>query len=389
MTPENAELPELAVKISGPDGAPPLVLLNSLGGSPAIWDAVLGALSEQFRVVRIDTRGPGRSPGPPSGPPITIADLAADVVAVLERLELTRVDLAGISVGGMVGMWLAIHQPQRIGRLAVLCSSAHPGGTDAWRQRASTVRRAGLDDIADAVVERWLTPELAQRDPLLVARLRAMLTATDAESYAQCCDALAVLDLRADLGRIATPTLVVAGDRDLALPVEHSRVVADGVASARLAVIADAAHIATLEQPGQIAQLLLEHFGAGGTLKTGLRIRRAVLGDAHVDRARATTTEFTSDFQDFITRYAWGDVWTRPGLSHRDRSIATLAALVTLGAEHEIALHVRAALRNGLTAAEIGEVLLHSAVYAGVPRANRAFAIASAVIAEAESPPPE
>jgi 3-oxoadipate enol-lactonase/4-carboxymuconolactone decarboxylase len=381
---------DVAVEVSGPDGAPPLVLLHSLGGSSAVWDAALGALSEQFRVVRIDTRGHGCSrAAAPSTTPVSIDVLADDVLAALDRLGLTRVDLAGISVGGMVGMWLAIHEPQRIGRLAVLSSSAHPGGADAWRQRAATVRKAGMDEIADSVVARWLTPELAQRDPRLAARLREILTTTDAERYAQYCDALAVLDLRADLGRIAAPTLVIAGDRDLALPVEHSRVIADGVAGARLAVVAGAAHVSTLEQPGPITQLLLEHFGAGAALDTGLRTRRAVLGNAHVDRAIAATTEFTADFQEFITRYAWGEIWTRPGLSRRDRSIATLAALVALGAEHEIAMHVRAALGNGLSAAEIGETLLHTAVYAGLPRANRAFAIASAVVAEAKPPPPD
>jgi 4-carboxymuconolactone decarboxylase len=114
----------------------------------------------------------------------------------------------------------------------------------------------------------------------------------------------------------------------------------------------------------------------------GMEVRRAVLGDAHVDRAEAGKDEFTADFQDFITRYAWGDIWARPGLGRRSRSVATLAALVALGAENEVPLHVRAALRNGLSPDEIKEVILHTAVYAGVPRANSAFAIAQQVIAE-------
>lgn len=114
----------------------------------------------------------------------------------------------------------------------------------------------------------------------------------------------------------------------------------------------------------------------------GMQVRREVLGDAHVDRAEANKDEFTADFQDFITRYAWGDVWARPGLDRRARSVATLAALVALGAENEIPLHVRAALHNGLSEDEIKEVILHTAVYAGVPRANSAFAIAQKVLAE-------
>jgi 4-carboxymuconolactone decarboxylase len=123
-------------------------------------------------------------------------------------------------------------------------------------------------------------------------------------------------------------------------------------------------------------------------LEAGMELRRAVLGDAHVDRASANTTEFTAPFQEFITRYAWGGVWTRPGLDRRSRSMITLAALTSLGRENEIELHVRAALRNGLTPEEIGEVLIHTAVYAGVPAANAAFAIAQRVIDEAGPRPP-
>jgi len=213
-----------------------------------------------------------------------------------------------------------------------------------------------------------------------------MLTSVDAESYAQCCEAIAGLDLRADLPRIAAPTLVVAGEDDPATPPPHSRALADAIANARLEIITPAAHVATYEQPGRIAALLLDHFRAGGTLAAGFKTRRAVLGDAPVDRAIGATTELTAPFQEFITRYAWGDVWSRPGLARRDRSIATLAALVTLGAEHELAMHVEAARRNGLTADEIAEVLMHVAVYAGVPRANRAFAIARDVLERKAEP---
>jgi 4-carboxymuconolactone decarboxylase len=114
----------------------------------------------------------------------------------------------------------------------------------------------------------------------------------------------------------------------------------------------------------------------------GMTVRREVLGDDHVDRAVAGTAPFTAPFQDFITRYAWGEVWSRPGLTRPERSMITLTALVTLGREEELALHVRAALRNGLTVEQIREVLLHCAVYAGVPAANRAFAIAQQVLAD-------
>jgi 3-oxoadipate enol-lactonase/4-carboxymuconolactone decarboxylase len=135
--------------------------------------------------------------------------------------------------------------------------------------------------------------------------------------------------------------------------------------------------------------LLLSHLGAQATLAAGLATRRAVLGDEHVDRAIAGTTPLTADFQDFLTRYAWGDVWSRPGLTRRERSLVTLAALVSLGAEHEVAMHVRAGLRNGLTRTELAEALLHTSLYAGLPRANRAFAIAQQVLDELPADDPE
>ncbi len=376
---------ELAGEEQGPADAPVLVLLNSLGTSTAMWDAQLGALAEQFRVVRIDARGHGRSPAASPGQPCTVADLGREVLAVLDRLDLGRVHLAGVSIGGMTAMWLAIHHPERVARLALLCTSAFPGRPESWHERAATVRSSGTAAIADAVVGNWITPGLAQRDPRLMESLRAMLTSTDVESYAQCCEALAVLDLREELSRIAAPTLVIAGADDQALPPEHARAIAAGIADARLEELAPAAHIAPVEQAGPVTRLLLDHFTGGASVAAGFRTRRAVLGAAHVEKSIANTTEFTAPFQDFLTRYAWGEVWSRPGLARRERSIATLAALVALGAEHELAMHVRAAVRNGLSPAEIAEVLLHTALYAGLPRANRAFAIAQQVLNETDT----
>ncbi len=144
--------------------------------------------------------------------------------------------------------------------------------------------------------------------------------------------------------------------------------------------------MANVERSDTVNALIAQHLdrerGRDPVHDAGMEVRRAVLGDAHVDRAIERTTEFTAPFQDFITRYAWGGVWTRPGLERRTRSAVTLAVLTALGRENEIAIHVRGALRNGLTPAEIGEVLLHTAIYAGVPAANAAYAIAQRTIDE-------
>jgi 3-oxoadipate enol-lactonase / 4-carboxymuconolactone decarboxylase len=365
----------LAWRSEGTPDAPPLVLLNSIGTTTDMWSPLVSALGEQFRLVRIDHRGHGASAPVAAGPPCTLADLGADVVEALDALDLERVHVAGVSLGGMVGMWLAIHHPDRIGRLALLCTSAHLPAT-TWTDRARAVRRDGMVAIADAVIARWVTPELAGRDPDLMRHLREMVVGIDPESYAQCCEAIDTMDLRPDLGRIAAATLVIAGAQDPAIPIEHAQVIVDGVADGRLYVLDPAAHLATVEQPGAITAQLRAHFRAGATLAAGYAMRRSVLGDEHVDRTNASTTPLTEPFQEFLTRYAWGDIWSRAELSLRERSIATLATLVALGAEHELAMHVRAARRNGLTEDDIVEVLMHTALYAGLPRANRAIAIA-------------
>lgn len=372
----------LAWRTDGPDDAPPLVLLNSVGTTTAMWTPCLAPLREHFRVIRIDTRGHGQSPAAPTGSGHRIADLAAEVAATLDHLGVDRCHLAGLSLGGMLGMWLAVHQPERIQRLALLATSARLGPAEFWMQRASAVRGAGMSSIAESIVARWITPDRAARDAELLGALRAMVESTDAESYAQCCEAIAEMDQRADLPRIAAPTVVIGAARDVATPPEHQREIADHIPGARLAIVDDAAHLITYEQPGRVAALLLEHFRGAGTVAAGYAVRREVLGDDYVDAVLARRSELTADFQQFLTRYAWGEVWTRPGLSRRDRSIATLAALVTIGAEHELTAHIHGARRNGLTDREIIEVLHHLAIYAGLPRANRAIAIARDVLTE-------
>jgi 3-oxoadipate enol-lactonase/4-carboxymuconolactone decarboxylase len=191
---------------------------------------------------------------------------------------------------------------------------------------------------------------------------------------------------------------VIAGADDPAAPPEQAELICDSIPHARLVVIEQAAHLANVEQPGALTQALLDHLDPGGQKghrpvsdpvhDRGMRVRREVLGDDHVDAAIARTTDFTADFQDLITRYAWGEIWTRPGLDRRTRSCITLTALVALGKLDELEMHVRAAVRNGLTVDEIKEVLLQSAIYCGVPAANSAFAVAQRVLAELDAGTP-
>ncbi|TYB61790.1 4-carboxymuconolactone decarboxylase [Nonomuraea sp. PA05] len=358
----------LHYRLDGPVQGEPLVLAPSLGTSTRLWDAQLPALARTFRVLRFDLPGHGDSPTPPVG---TMDDLAALVLDVASAEGMDTFHFAGVSIGGAIGATLAARHPGRLRSLAMICSSARFGEPGSWHDRAKLVRAEGTAPLLEATARRWFAgaPHQALLDDLAAA---------DPAGYAACCDALAGYDLRADLPKITVPTLVVAGREDPATPPAHARELADGIRDATLVELPGAAHLAPADQPERVTQALLAHLPA----LPGMRVRREVLGDAHVDRAVARTTPFTRDFQDLITRYAWGEIWTRPGLDRRTRSCITLTALVAHGHLEELAMHVRAALRNGLTPDEIGEVLLQSAVYCGVPAANAAFAVAQRVLTE-------
>jgi 3-oxoadipate enol-lactonase / 4-carboxymuconolactone decarboxylase len=177
--------------------------------------------------------------------------------------------------------------------------------------------------------------------------------------------------------------LAIGGAEDIATPPESLARIASGVKDGRLVVLDGVGHLAPAEAPDRIADLIISHVVRRDPVDdAGMAVRRDVLGDAHVDRAIAGTTEFTAEFQELITRYAWGTIWTRPGLDRRSRSMITLTALVARGHHEELAMHVRAARRNGLTSDEIKEVLLQTAIYCGVPDANSAFRIAGQVLAD-------
>jgi 3-oxoadipate enol-lactonase / 4-carboxymuconolactone decarboxylase len=371
----------------GPAGAPVLVLSNSLGATTAMWDPQVAALAQHFRVVRYEHRGHAGAPVPPE--PYSLDDLGADVLALLDRLGVERVHFCGVSLGGMVGMWLAINAPQRLRRLVLCCTSAMLAEDHDWADRARRVREGGSAAVAESVVERWFTAPYAAAHPDLVERMRAMVGATPAVGYAGCCEAIRTMDLRLQLPRATTPTLVVAGAQDPATRPIHAQRIAALMPDCRMAVV-DAAHLANVELPEAVTGLIRSYLLGDGDgprgHEGGTITRREVLGDAHVDRAVANTTDFSAPFQDFLTRYAWGEVWTRPGLDRRMRSAITLTALTALRAENEIAIHVRGAINNGLTPEEIGEVILHTAVYAGVPAANAAFAIAQRTLAEMDVP---
>jgi 3-oxoadipate enol-lactonase/4-carboxymuconolactone decarboxylase len=361
-------------RAEGAPSAPPLLLGPSLGTSYALWDKVAPELSAGHRVIRWDLPGHGGSAAGLIRAGATVGDLADLVLALADALDVERFAYAGVSLGGAVGLHLAVHHPERLSSLAVICSSAHFNGAKPWEERAALVRREGLAGLAKSANARWFTPGFTV--PELVRDHRE----ADPEAYAACCDALAAFDLRDRLAAIRVPTLLIAGRDDPATPPPHLREIADAVSAATLVEIPGASHLAPAERPEAVLTALRSHFG--GNARRGMEVRREVLGDAHVDRAQARQTPFTARFQDFISRYAWGEIWTDPTLTRRERSMITLTALIAHGHYEELAMHVRAARRNGLTPDEIGAVLLQTAVYCGVPAANSAFAAAQRVLAE-------
>jgi 3-oxoadipate enol-lactonase/4-carboxymuconolactone decarboxylase len=361
-------------RTEGAASAPPLLLGPSLGTSYALWDKVAPELSAGHRVVRWDLPGHGGSAPGLIGPGATVGDLADLVLALADSLGLERFAYAGVSLGGAVGLHLAVHHPQRLSSLAVICSSAHFNGAGPWEERAERVRREGLEWLVESAPARWFTSGFT------VPELVRDQGAADPGAYAACCDALAAFDLRDRLADISVPTLLIAGREDRATPPPHLREIADAVSGSTLVELPGAGHLAPAQCPQAVLTALRAHLGGGA--RRGMEVRREVLGDEHVDRAQARQTPFTARFQDFISRYAWGEIWTDPTLSRRERSMITLTALVAHGHYDELAMHVRAARRNGLTPEEIGAVLLQTAVYCGVPAANSAFATAQRVLAE-------
>jgi 3-oxoadipate enol-lactonase / 4-carboxymuconolactone decarboxylase len=364
----------------GPAGAPLLVVGPSLGTSTdTLWAPAARLLTDRLRVIGWDLPGHGNSSAATG---FDIADLGAAVLAAVDATDPgARFHYAGDSVGGAVGLQMLLDAPQRIASAALLCTGAVIGDPDGWHARADLVRASGTDALLDSAPERWFAPGFTDRAPAVAAGLLAALAKTDAESYAAVCEALAGFDVTARLAEIGAPVLAIAGARDVPTPPEGLRRIADGVRDGRAVVLDDVGHLAPAEAPELVAGLLAGHIGPN-THDAGMAMRREVLGDAHVDRAVAGTTEFTAEFQRFITEYAWGGIWTRPGLDRRSRSLITLTALVARGHHEELALHLRAARRNGLANDEIKELLLQTAIYCGVPDANTAFRIAKDVLAD-------
>ena len=362
------------VREEGPPGAPALLLLHSLGTTMEIWAPQVPVLARQYRVIRMDLRGHGLSGASPGD--YSMASLAADAVAVLDALGIARAHVAGVSIGGRLCLELAAAHPARVLSIIPCDTSFISGPPERWHTRMEGVRQGGMAAVQDAVMANWvIDPALPSSRALL-----RMLLRSDPVGYLGCSAALRDATMP---GPIACPTTVVVGEADPSSPVAKSEEIHAAIAGSCLVVIPAASHIPNFEAAEALTAVVLEHLAgqhAPGAA-AGMAVRRAVLGDAHVDRSEANLSAIDAPFRDFILEGVWGRVWTRPGLSRHQRSLITLTMLAALGLDEEFRLHIRATANTGVSPAEITEALLHVASYAGVPRANHALKIVKEVLA--------
>jgi 3-oxoadipate enol-lactonase/4-carboxymuconolactone decarboxylase len=399
-------------RLDGPNDRPVLIFSHSLGCDHTQWDPQAAAMLSHFRVLRYDIRGHGAT-GVPAGD-YSIEMLARDILALADALGIRQFAWCGLSLGGMIGQWLGAQAAGRVTALVLANTSSRFPDPSVMESRRRTVLESGMAPLEASVMGRFFSPERLEANPPQVAGIRRVLLATDPAGYAGCCAAVRDMDQQSLLASIHTPALIIVGDRDVSTPWQgHGEILAQHIAGSRVERL-PTAHLSNLETPHSFTAALWRFLlpAPADTLAAGFEKRRAILGDAHVDRAMAATTGFNRAFQELITRYAWGAVWQRPGLDDRTRRLLALTATAALGRWEEFRMHIRAGLAAGpvagpvvgpvagpvvcpvagpvvcpvagpvvgpvagLEPCDIEETLLQLALYAGLPAANTGFQIA-------------
>lgn len=364
-------------RLQGNAGRPVLILSHSISTDHAMWDLQVADLLPHFQVLRYDTRGHGASEV--TSGEYSIEMLGKDVLALADGLGIPKFAFCGLSLGGAIGQWIAVHAPDRITHLVLANTSPQFVPRANWETRIATVLKGGMSAVVDVAMPRFFMPDTLGKQNPQVASTRSVFLGTNPVGYLGCCAALRDMNHGDILQQIKAPTLVIAGEHDVATPwIGHGERLAQEIPGAK-AVHLTAAHLSNLERPHSFTAALLAFLlpqPEADSLQTGFEVRRAVLGNAHVEKAIAGTTEFTREFQELITRYAWGTIWSRPGLDYRTRRLLVLAITASLGRWEEFGLHVRAGLASDLELCDLKEVLLQTAVYAGVPAANTGFHVA-------------
>jgi len=245
----------LHFRIDGDDGAPPLMLSNSLGTTLDMWEPQMSALAGRFRVIRYDSRGHGRSQTTPG--PYSIDQLARDAVGLLDHLAIDRAHFCGLSMGGMVGLWLGIHAPDRLDRLVVANTAAKIGTSEMWNARIDAVRKGGMAAIVSAVLARFFSPQLLEQPTPMILRIREAFEQTSPDGYIACCAAVRDMDQRYSLARIHVPTLVITGSDDMATPPAEGRLIAESVHRGRYVEL-PATHLSNVQSAPGFTQALVQ-----------------------------------------------------------------------------------------------------------------------------------
>ena len=359
-----------------------IVLINSLGTNLMIWENVVPLISKEFNVLMFDKRGHGLSSTKEEQ--ITIDDYADDVIYLMDELNIEKTNVLGLSIGGMITYSLASRYPERFERLIFSNTGAKIGTVEGWNERIQAIEKNGITSMSAAIIERWLSLDYRKSNPAETDGYINMLERNTTLGYVQACAAIRDADFNPVLKKIKQPSLFIGGAADLGTTPEFVAKNAKNLGAERIEIIKGVGHLPCIEKPEEVANLILNFcqnkIGEAISLyDQGMKTRRSVLGNAHVDRAEANKTDFDKDFQTYIINSAWGSIWSRPNLTKRERSMITISVLAALGHEEELEMHIRATQNTGATEEDVKEVLLHIGIYAGVPVTNGAMKIAKTI----------
>lgn len=372
----------VAYRLLGAEANPLVVLAHPLGMSQAVWDDVLPLLLPRYRVLTWDLPGHGASQAWGERV-ITPTDLANEALTLVDHASVRRFHFAGTSIGGVVGQQLVAEHGERLLSATLTNTGAVIGNAELWSTRAGRIRQEGLAAMAREIVPRWFAPARIEAEPDLEAGWCTQMGRGDDESYARLCEMLGRDTFTGKLSRKGVKVQLLGGSEDLSTPSATMEALAAELDGAPLEIFDGVGHVPSVEVPARFAKKLLVVMGNdfgdvgenGVSYTNGLETRKQVLGEAHVARSTENANSLDAPFQQMITRLAWGELWSNDDLTRRERSMITTGILAALGRE-ELELHLKTAKRIGLSEAEMRQVLMHVAIYGGVPAANHAFALA-------------